>query len=189
MNLQDFDRRLPFDYVAIVVHEFGHALGFEHEHQSPNLKCDFRFDDDPGYVPTQDARKAFVPDGTGKRPGLYTYLSGEPNEWGREKVDANLRTLTLPLGTYISIGDKLSTMMYYFESSYFVSGDQSICHIPAENSKLSDQDIVGIRQAYPFDTSPADVARQLAELRALSVSKQLTAQQQKFLQRRVEKTK
>jgi hypothetical protein len=189
MNLENFDRRLPFDYQAVVIHEFGHALGFEHEHQSPNLRCDFRYDDDLGYVATQDARRVFIADAAGKRPGLYTYLSGEPNKWNHEKVDANLRTLTPALGTYISIGDKLSTMMYYFESSYFISGDQSICHIPAENSKLSEQDIVGIRRAYPFDLSPMDAARQLAELQALTVSKQLTAQQQQFLQRRVEKTK
>lgn len=35
MNLAGFDIALPADWQAVVRHEFGHALGFEHEHQSP----------------------------------------------------------------------------------------------------------------------------------------------------------
>src|SRR6266436_2294874 len=54
MNLEGFDRSLPFNFAGVVRHEFGHVLGLEHEHQSPAAACDFRWNDDPGYVKTTD---------------------------------------------------------------------------------------------------------------------------------------
>jgi hypothetical protein len=54
LNLDSFDQSLPSDWHAIAMHEFGHALGFQHEHQNPAGGCDFRFDDDAGYVLTKD---------------------------------------------------------------------------------------------------------------------------------------
>jgi hypothetical protein len=42
MNFGGFDQQLPVDWAGTVLHEFGHALGFEHEHQSPSGGCDFR---------------------------------------------------------------------------------------------------------------------------------------------------
>lgn len=58
MNLQEFDETLPDDWQAIVLHEFGHVLSFEHKHQNPNSSCEqeYRWDDEPGYVPTKDTR-------------------------------------------------------------------------------------------------------------------------------------
>jgi hypothetical protein len=35
LNLEKFDAQLPSDWKTIVLHEFGHALGFHHEYQSP----------------------------------------------------------------------------------------------------------------------------------------------------------
>src|SRR5437879_2825989 len=52
LNLDSFDQGLPPDWRAVVIHEFGHALGFQHEHQNPVGGCDFRFEDDAGYVQT-----------------------------------------------------------------------------------------------------------------------------------------
>ena len=54
LNLEGFDQSPPSDWKGVALHEFGHAIGFEHEHQGPNAMCDFRFDDDPGYVATTD---------------------------------------------------------------------------------------------------------------------------------------
>src|SRR5450631_2889944 len=45
LNLEGFDQNRPDDWKAVALHEFGHAIGFEHEHQSPLAPCDFRFDD------------------------------------------------------------------------------------------------------------------------------------------------
>src|SRR6476660_9027590 len=56
MNFGGFPRSLPNGWQATVLHEFGHALGFQHEHQSPIGGCDldFRWEDDPGYERTTD---------------------------------------------------------------------------------------------------------------------------------------
>jgi hypothetical protein len=56
MNFGGFAQGLPADFETTVLHEFGHALGFQHEHQSPVGGCDldFRWEGDPGYQPTTD---------------------------------------------------------------------------------------------------------------------------------------
>ena len=52
MNLQGFDVSLPFGFEGVTLHEFGHVIALEHEHQSPVASCDFRWNDDPGYAKT-----------------------------------------------------------------------------------------------------------------------------------------
>src|SRR5690349_10941147 len=93
MNFEGFDVQLPQDWRGVVLHEFGHALGLEHEHQHPVQPCDFRWEDDPGYTPTTDRFGQFTPDEAGRKPGIYTLLGGPPNRWSREMVDFNLRKL------------------------------------------------------------------------------------------------
>ena len=57
INLGGIEREKYEELVAIVLHEFGHALGAEHEHQHPGSGCndEWRWDDDAGYVSTTDA--------------------------------------------------------------------------------------------------------------------------------------
>ena len=45
MNLQDFDMLPALDDYSkvVVIHEFGHALGLVHEHQSSGSPCDGEF--------------------------------------------------------------------------------------------------------------------------------------------------
>ena len=106
-------QELPPGWKGTVRHEFLHALAFHHEHQNMRGPCEmaFRWDDDPGYQPTTDARGTFVPDAQGRRPGIYTYLSGHPNSWPRAKVDHNLRTDTRtrrsPPARSTGVGDAL----------------------------------------------------------------------------------
>jgi len=164
MNLGGFDRQLPFGWEATALHEFGHALGFEHEHQSPAGGCDFRFDDDPGYVPTTDVQGWYTPDSAGRRPGLYTYLGGYANRWPREKVDANLKALTVSSAYLMGAFDKESIMKYQFPAFFFRAGEQSTCYTPIDNRKLSPGDVLGARSAYPTDVGLA--AMQIAERRA-----------------------
>lgn len=124
LNLEKFDVSLPRNWQATVLHEFGHALGFHHEHQSPVSKCDFDWDT------------------------LYAYLAGPPNFWPKEQVDFNLRQMPAGGLTY-SPYDKLSVMHYSFPEWMFLSGASSPCYVE-ENTGLSEEDKKMAEDAYPF---------------------------------------
>jgi len=171
MNFGGFDQQLPVDWAGTVLHEFGHALGFEHEHQSPSGGCDFRLDDDPGYVKTTDAEGWYTTDSKGRRPGLYTYLGGKANYWPKDRVDANLKAFSSAATRNYLLGpfDKLSIMKYYFEPAMFEKGLNSSCYTGTENETLSAQDLIGVQKAYPRDPAAAQriTTEQTEALRAL----------------------
>lgn len=125
LNLADFDSKLPENWEGVVLHEFGHALGFHHEHQSPSIYCDFDW------------------------PTLYDYLGGPPNYWSQDQVDHNLKKLRSGGLTY-SAHDKHSIMHYSFPQWMFLSGSDSPCYTE-ENSKLSSNDQEMMSKAYPQD--------------------------------------
>lgn len=125
LNLSGFDERLPSNWRGIVIHEFGHALGFHHEHQTPALECDF------------DWNK------------LYDYLGGPPNYWPKWKVDHNLRQLQAG-GLMYSAHDKNSIMHYSFPAWMFITGEDSACYT-TENTELSETDKEMMEEAYPYD--------------------------------------
>ena len=125
LNLEKFDVKLPLNYKGIVLHEFGHALGFHHEHQSPVAHCDFDWET------------------------VYSYLAGPPNYWSKEKVDFNLREMPAGGLTY-SPHDKHSIMHYSFPDWMFLSGESSACYTK-ENVDLSPEDIKMAAIAYPFE--------------------------------------
>lgn len=166
MNFQGFTTALPADYAGTVKHEFGHALGFQHEHQNPVDGCDhdFRWDDDAGYVPTRDQWGQMIHDSAGKRPGIYTVLGGPLNNWPKAKVDWNLRQLSNSSAFNASTFDVKSIMKYYFPDWMFVQGTASHCFGP-HNFEISDQDKTGAATMYP--NAPQDVKS--------IISKQMTA--------------
>ena len=151
LNLSGFHIMRPRNWKAVVLHEFGHALGFQHEHQNPKGHCatEFRWEDDPGYVPTRNLASEFVADSEGRRPGIYTVLAGPPNRWNRAKVDWNLRELTPAPGLVVSAHDRHSIMHYAFGSWMFKSGEDSPCFIQP-NQTLSNGDKAGMRVLYPL---------------------------------------
>jgi hypothetical protein len=153
LNLGGFKTNRPPDWRGTARHEFLHALGFQHAHQNLRGPCEaeFRWEDDPGYVPTQDARGVFVADAAGHLPGIYTYLAGPPNGWPRWKVDHNLKTEDSP-DTVAGPFDPASIMLYRF-ASFFYKTSPSPCAPTAQGIELSDGDKRGLRLLYP-ETAP-----------------------------------
>jgi hypothetical protein len=158
MNFDGFDAEMPDDWETTVLHEFGHALGFEHEHQSPIDGCDneFIWDDEPHYHPTTDDYGQFVPDAAGRRPGVYRYLGGPPNRWDKARVDDNLRALKASSAFDISAFDAKSIMKYYFPAFMFRTRTASKCYTGAEATRISDVDAAGARGEYPDDAAGVD---------------------------------
>ncbi|MCX4981023.1 hypothetical protein [Streptomyces sp. NBC_00572] len=152
LNLGQFAEDRPVKWEGTVRHEFLHALGFHHSHQNMRGTCEgeFRWEDEAGYVPTQDGDGVFVADAQGRLPGIYTFLAGEPNNWPRAMVDHNLRTVDAPdlvAGPF----DTKSVMLYRFPA-FFYKSTPSSCAPTGNGQNLSDGDKRGLDLLYPHTT-------------------------------------
>lgn len=108
------------EYERVVVHEFGHALGAIHEHQSP--------------AETLKWNKAEV----------YRVFSGAPNYWDKEAIDFNiLQRYSKDHMNYTSF-DPDSIMLYAFPASLFTNHRGT-----KENTHLSPGDKKFIAKMYP----------------------------------------
>lgn len=113
---------------GIARHEFGHALGLQHEHQSALGNCDAEFDWNQ----------------------IYSYLGAPPNSWDKPTVDNNMRTLDGD--DYVTNKyDRKSIMFYTFPDFYFKSGKASKCYIPKEGTDISSKDFATLEEMYPAD--------------------------------------
>jgi hypothetical protein len=128
MNYGEYDTRPPSEprFTGVVLHEFGHALGFEHEHQHPAGGCDAEFN----------------------WPVVYSELAKPPNNWPPSKVDFNLRSFTELSAYGLSSPDRTSIMHYSLDPWMFQSGTSSKCYVP-EQFALSALDKQGVASAYP----------------------------------------
>lgn len=103
----------------VVLHEFGHALGFIHEHQNPQEPIRWN------------------------KPAVYQDLKGPPNNWDEATIDNNMfRKYDDVMGSNVDSG---SIMMYpipasWTEGGYFSAGF---------NTELSELDMDTARLAYP----------------------------------------
>jgi hypothetical protein len=128
MSFQGFDtaRPAPTEFRQVVLHEFGHAMGFEHEHQHPEGGCDAEFD----------------------WPIVYEAFAAPPNRWSKEKVDFNFRSLPASSAYPVSSVDRQSIMHYMLEPWLFKNGPQSPCFV-ATTVDLSPLDKLGAARFYP----------------------------------------
>jgi hypothetical protein len=108
------------EYERVVVHEFGHALGYIHEHQSPAATA-LRWNVDE----------------------VYRVFSGSPNFWSREEIDHNILQRYSETVTNHTAFDRDSIMLYAFPASLFLDGTGT-----PNNTQLSDLDKSFIAQVY-----------------------------------------
>lgn len=115
-----------------ILHEVGHALGFEHEHQSPDAQCDQEFD----------------------WPKIYD-IYGKASGWSKEMIDFNFKALVASERLWTTPYDQKSIMHYYFEPWMFKKGEASKCFV-GHNETLSETDKSLIRAAYPVEVAAQD---------------------------------
>jgi len=108
------------EYERVVVHEFGHALGLIHEHQSPKSKLKWN------------------------KAEVYRVFSGAPNFWSKQDIDDNVLSKYSPQGIQSTQFDESSIMLYMFPGSLFTTGVGT-----KNNTKLSKHDKEFIAQQYP----------------------------------------
>ncbi|KAL8748357.1 MAG: hypothetical protein Q9184_007362, partial [Pyrenodesmia sp. 2 TL-2023] len=104
----------------VVLHEFGHALGAVHEHESPFAK-----------IPWNKER-------------VYKDLGGPPNNWDRQKVDANMFTQYGLEKVQAWNFDRESIMLYHYPAEWTTNGQGT-----PFNTDLSANDKSYIRFVYP----------------------------------------
>jgi hypothetical protein len=113
------------EYERVVTHEFGHALGAIHEHQSPGAPIPW------------DKEK------------VYAFYAGPPNNWTRDQVDVNLFQHYAATVTQFSAFDRESIMLYAIPNDLTV-GDWEV----GWNTKISGTDKAFIATLYPGAGGP-----------------------------------
>jgi len=120
MNFGWFDSSTPEEeFSRTILHEFGHALGCIHEHQSPAIALDWN------------------------KPKVYEEMKKSQN-WSKEQVDHNVfKKYDAGIITN-SVYDPTSIMHYPYPKEFFLSGNET-----PWNTELSKTDIEFISSKYP----------------------------------------
>jgi hypothetical protein len=108
------------EYERVVVHEFGHALGAIHEHQSPAAGLRWN------------------------KAEVYRVFSGPPNYWSKEEINFNILDRYSKDQTNFTKFDRQSIMLYHFSASLFEDGQETPLNI-----RMSEQDHRFISKMYP----------------------------------------
>jgi len=121
------DKTEEEEFRRVIMHEFGHAIGFIHEHQSPT--GGIQWDKDK----------------------VYSYFGSSPNNWTQKQVDEQIFTKYDKTETNSSIYDSRSIMHYYFPSELTKNGFSF-----SKNTNLSNMDSSFAKLAYPLPFEPGD---------------------------------
>lgn len=120
-----------------ILHEFGHALGFLHEHQRPECSSEFR--------------RVAGPNG---EPSIFDVYESNFN-WGREQVETNLFVSATYKTSFTGKPERKSLFNYPTPDQVLpalVHGTKGPCYTRVRNTKLSPTDIARAREDYPFVT-------------------------------------
>jgi hypothetical protein len=110
-----------------IVHEFGHALGMIHEHQTPF--------NNPLIWNTQ---------------ALYDYFGGAPNNWSQSDIDFNIINRYTSSNINGSDFDGNSIMKYAFSSSFLVNPSPTVsAYATKTNFVMSNCDMAWLKINYP----------------------------------------
>jgi hypothetical protein len=109
------------EYSRVVLHEFGHALGCLHEHQSPK------------FTRVWNVEK------------VMEYFQGPPNFWSPEDIQHNVLAKYSPNGVSATQYDKDSIMLYAFDGALFADGGGPT----NSNRQESKLDVKKIKEMYP----------------------------------------
>jgi Astacin (Peptidase family M12A) len=111
----------PIQDRAVVLHEFGHALGCIHEHQTPTFNRKWN------------------------EAEVLRYFRGPPNFWDDDAIRHNVLGKYSPKGIRATQFDPKSIMLYAFDGELFSDG----LGPTNENDKLSATDVAMIKRMYP----------------------------------------
>jgi hypothetical protein len=109
------------EYSRVVLHEFGHAIGCIHEHQSPKFSRVWN------------------------RQAVMRYFKGAPNFWSEADINHNVLSKYSPQAVSATRFDPKSIMLYYFDRKLFSDGQGPT----NSNTKLSAKDVEKIKEMYP----------------------------------------
>lgn len=114
--------------MTTALHEIGHLIGFQHEHQSPFSGIEWNTN------------------------AVYRAFQGSPNYWSKKTVDHNILNKMPPNQVIGSTWDPKSIMQYEFDAGLILNPE------PYNNGLfppgiLSENDIQGIRKIYPILTT------------------------------------
>jgi hypothetical protein len=115
------------EFRRVILHEFGHALGFIHEHQAPTGGIQW------------DKEK------------VYNYYGSSPINWSRSQVDEQIFAKYNMTETNSSIYDSRSIMHYYFPPQ-LTKNNFSF----TRNTSLSKMDTDFVKLVYPLPFEPGD---------------------------------
>ena len=109
------------EYSRVVLHEFGHAIGCIHEHQSPKFS------------------RVWNP------AAVKRYFQGPPNFWSPADINHNVLAKYSAQAVSATRFDPKSIMLYFFDGKLFADkmGPTN------SNTKLSAKDIAKIKEMYP----------------------------------------
>lgn len=114
--------------MTTAIHEIGHTIGFQHEHQSPFAGIDWN------------------------KPAVYAEFSGPPNNWSKGEIDSNIINKMPANQVKGSAWDPKSIMEYEF-SAGLVNKPAPYQNGIFPPGIISAQDKIGVRSFYPKATS------------------------------------